>query len=128
MGAEARQIGADKTHDLPKQRVAIVTVGGHLFLRGTREPGWVWSEHARAEGATGTCQREHIGVLLAGRMAIRTDDGAEAEVRAGDAYRIPPGHDGWVLGDDQVEFLEFHLARTGPSSRDEPTGTLQGEG
>ena len=33
---------------------------------------------------------------IPGRMAIRLDDGTEEEYGPGDAYVIPPGHDGGV--------------------------------
>jgi hypothetical protein len=28
------------------------------------------------------------------------DDGSEEEFGPGDAYVIPPGHDGWIVGDE----------------------------
>ena len=36
-----------------------------------------------------------------------SDDGTEADLRPGDAYRIEPGHDAWVRGDEPVVALEF---------------------
>ena len=45
-------------------------------------------------------------------MHVVHDDGTEVEVRAGDAYVIEPGHDGWVLGDEPVVMLEFESAET----------------
>ena len=32
---------------------------------------------------------------------------AETTVEAGQAYHIPPEHDGWVVGDEEVEVIEF---------------------
>jgi uncharacterized cupin superfamily protein len=40
-------------------------------------------------------------------MKVRHDDGTEADIKAGDAYVIEPGHDGWVIGDEPVVMYEF---------------------
>ena len=36
------------------------------------------------------------------------NDGTEKTYKAGDAYSIQPGHDGWVVGDEPVVAYEFH--------------------
>ena len=36
-----------------------------------------------------------------------TDDGGEAELGAGEAYEVQPGHDAWVVGDEAVMSVEF---------------------
>ena len=35
------------------------------------------------------------------------DDGAESEVGPGDVYVCSPGHDAWVVGDEQVVAYDF---------------------
>lgn len=35
------------------------------------------------------------------------DDGAESEVGPGDVFVCPPGHDAWVVGDEQVVVHDF---------------------
>ena len=30
------------------------------------------------------------------------DDGTEFEVRPGDVFDVPPGHDNWVIGDEPL--------------------------
>jgi uncharacterized cupin superfamily protein len=40
-------------------------------------------------------------------MKVRHDDGTEVDIKAGDAYVIEPGHDGWVIGDEPVVMYEF---------------------
>jgi hypothetical protein len=35
------------------------------------------------------------------------DDGTEEEFGPGDAYVIPPGHDGWVVGDEPVVSVDM---------------------
>lgn len=34
-------------------------------------------------------------------------DGTELDLGPGDAFVIPPGHDGWVVGDEPAEALDF---------------------
>ncbi len=35
------------------------------------------------------------------------DDGQEQEYGPGDAVVIPPGHDGWTVGDEACVMLDF---------------------
>ena len=74
---------------------------------GTFEPGWRWSQDVKPIAGTDSCQVHHIGYCLSGRMRIALDDGTEAEVGPGDFYEFPPGHDGWVVGDEACVMLDF---------------------
>jgi hypothetical protein len=38
---------------------------------------------------------------------VEHEDGSQGEVGPGDAYVIEPGHDAWVVGDEQVVGFEF---------------------
>ena len=38
---------------------------------------------------------------------MRMDDGTEMETKAGDVALIPPGHDGWVVGNEPVVMVDF---------------------
>lgn len=40
-------------------------------------------------------------------MAVRMDDGTEAESGPGEVVVIAPGHDAWIVGDEQCVFLDF---------------------
>jgi len=40
-------------------------------------------------------------------MRVRMEDGAEGEVGPGDAARIEPGHDAWVVGDEACVVVDF---------------------
>jgi uncharacterized protein YjlB len=35
------------------------------------------------------------------------DDGTQLELGAGDVVSIPPGHDGWVVGDEACVVVDF---------------------
>src|SRR3954454_13721758 len=102
-GVEARDFNSpDETRTPDKTRVDVVRIGGSSAARFSFEPGWRWSDCVKPVVGTDTCQVRHVGVLKAGRMGVRHDDGTEVEIEPGEAYVIEPGHDAWVLGDDRV--------------------------
>ena len=88
-------------------RVELVDLNGHAVGRGTFEPGWRWSEHVKPIAGTDSCQVEHIGYVLEGRMALKMDDGTEREFGPGDSFHMPPGHDAWIVGDEACVILDF---------------------
>jgi hypothetical protein len=94
----------------PHATIELVNLGDGQIGRYTFQPGWRWSEHIRPVVGGDSCQTHHVGYLISGRMGIRTDDGATGEVTAGSVYEIPPGHDGWVVGDQPVVVVEFQGA------------------
>lgn len=89
-----------------KGRVDIVTVGGIQLGRGVFEPGWRWSVNVKPLAGTESCQAEHTGYVISGRMVVRMDDGGEHEYRAGDAFHMPPGHDAWIPGDEPCVLID----------------------
>jgi hypothetical protein len=107
-GIQSRSFDSpDETRTPDKTRVDVVRMGDTTAARFAFEPGWKWSECVKPVVGTESCQVRHVGVVGSGRMAIRHDDGTELEVGAGEAYVIEPGHDAWVLGDEQFVGFEF---------------------
>jgi len=100
----------DELRDVPKATVEVVNLGDVQAMRGTFEPGWKWSECVRPIAGTDSCEVEHLGYVVSGSMHIRMDDGTEYNVKAGDATSIKPGHDAWVLGEENCVFLDFQGA------------------
>ena len=90
-----------------KGQARIVNIGGSTALRGTYEPGWRWSEHIKPIAQTDSCQSPHLIYVLSGRIKVVMNDGTEGEVGPGDAVRIEPGHDAWVVGDEPCETVDF---------------------
>ena len=82
-------------------------MNGHAIGLGTFEPGWRWSENVKPLASTDSCQVEHIGYVLQGRMALKMDDGKEHEFGPGDTFHMPPGHDAWIVGDEKCVLLDF---------------------
>ncbi|MWB97751.1 cupin domain-containing protein [Agromyces seonyuensis] len=83
-----------------------VGIGGAQFTRVTVQPGWRWSEHVRPIVQTESCQVDHLVYMLSGRMAARADSGDEVEFAAGEWGHIPPGHDGWTVGEEPAVWIE----------------------
>ena len=105
---------AKKSFDAPDEQrkpdktvVDVVDLGGAKAARLTMQPGWKWSECVKPVAGTDTCQVRHVGVVVSGQLHVVHDDGSEADVSAGDAYAIDPGHDAWVVGDEAFVGYEF---------------------
>jgi hypothetical protein len=62
-------------------RIELVDLCGNAVGRGTFEQGWRWSTNVKPIAGTDSCQVEHIGYVLKGRMALKLDDGGRAGVR-----------------------------------------------
>ncbi|MET8894204.1 cupin domain-containing protein [Streptomyces albogriseolus] len=97
----------DERRDFPRGHLEAVHLTGLDFAVATFEPGWRWSESVGPIAGTESCGIHHNGYVLQGRMHIRMDDGAESEVGPGDVFVCPPGHDAWVVGDEQVVVHDF---------------------
>ena len=97
----------EETRTFDNGKAEIVTVAGSTVGRFTFQPGWRWSESVKKLVGTESCQTHHFGYAMSGRLHVRADDGSEQEIMAGDAYNIPPGHDGWVVGDEAFRSVEF---------------------
>jgi uncharacterized cupin superfamily protein len=88
-------------------RVELVKIGDGVVGKATFEPGWRWSEHVKPIAGTDSCQAAHLGYVISGHQAVAMDDGTELEFGPGDVVAIPPGHDGWVVGDEPCVLLDF---------------------
>ena len=97
----------DETRTFPKGKFEIVNIGGMTIGRATYEPGWRWSEHVGRETGARSCQVEHVGMVVSGRATAAMDDGTVYEMKSGDLFYIPPGHDSWVIGDEP--YVSIHL-------------------
>src|SRR5437879_3146869 len=88
---------------------------GRMILK----PGWRWSTDVAPKMGTSTCQVRHLGAAVSGHLHVLVEDGSEMDIQAGDVYEIPPGHDGWVVGDVPWEAVEFASARVFGATEDE---------
>ena len=97
----------DGVTEMPKGKVKSVDFGPFHVLKLEFEPGWRWSEHAKAEAKTDWCEYPHLLYVLSGHHHVRMKDGTELEYGPGDLVLIPPGHDGWTIGDEPAVMLDF---------------------
>jgi predicted small metal-binding protein len=90
----------------------VITLGDTTFVRGVLRPGWRWSVDVKPGAGTGSCQVAHASYIIAGRFAVRMDDGTEVESGPGDALVAGPGHDAWVIGDEPCVMVDVALTGT----------------
>ena len=83
-------------------RLAQTVVSRHVL-----QPGWTWEKHARPSVGTPSCELYHRGVVLSGRMGIRTDEGEELVVGPNQVFDLPPGHVTWVEGEDELVMVDW---------------------
>jgi class 3 adenylate cyclase len=83
-------------------RLAQTVVSRHVL-----QPGWSWEEHGRPSAGTRSCELYHRGVVLSGRMGIRTDEGEELVVGPNQVFDLPPGHVTWVEGEDELVMVDW---------------------
>jgi class 3 adenylate cyclase len=111
-GFEVKNLHApDQVIRLPKFTAEVVEVGEVTVGLLVTQPGWRWSVDVRPEVGGEWCQARHLGVVLSGRVAVQLQDGQLLEFGPNDVFHIPPGHDGWTIGDEpcvQIEWAGLH--------------------
>jgi hypothetical protein len=95
-----------KTHG---QIDVIKLSDGTVGMLARLEPGWKWSQDEKPLlGNPDSCPMAHTGYCMAGELVIEmVDTHQESHIKAGDFFVIPPGHDGYVLGDQACELILF---------------------
>jgi len=110
-GVESKSMDSpDEVRSPEKTNIDLVNVGETEVGRFTFQPGWRWSECIKPVVGTESCQMEHLGYALSGRIHIEHEDGTGHEIGSGEAYLIRPGHDAWVVGDEPFVGIEFKSA------------------
>lgn len=114
----------DERVRFPKIIEDIVDLGDVSVGRTVSEPGWRWSTHVRPEVGTEWCEARHVGVVISGRLGMLLRDGTELLLGPYDVYDIPPGHDGWTVGDEPCEVIEWTGLRAFAGFRGVSRGVL----
>jgi quercetin dioxygenase-like cupin family protein len=107
----------DEVRVFEKGRFELVNVGGMTIGRASYEPGWKWSVHVGAATGAKSCRVEHVGMVVSGKATAAMDDGRVIEMKAGDVFYVPPGHDSWVVGNEPYVSLHFLGAETYASGK-----------
>ena len=92
---------------LPGITEDMVEIGGFTVSRAVTIPGWRWSEHTRPLVGGEWCEARHIGVVVSGSWAAELRDGSVLEFGPDDVYDVPPGHDGYTVGDEPCVLIEW---------------------
>lgn len=100
----------DERRTPSKSVIDVAHLEGYTLGRLTFQPGWRWSECIKPVVGTASCQSNHLGYAIAGRLTVRLEDGTEQPIAPGDLYSIPPGHDAWVDGSEPFVGLEIMSA------------------
>ena len=98
----------DEVRPTPFGHIDIYNLDDLVIGRMVFEPGWHWMEHVQPIAGTSLCQYHHVGICISGRLGNRLEDGTTNEIGPGMVYEIPPGHDGWVVGDEA--FVAYDVA------------------
>src|SRR6201993_290263 len=124
-GVRAKNLmSPDEALEFPGIKVQQVDVGDLTVGRIVTQPGWRWSTHVRPEVGGDWCEARHVGVVLSGRFEVVMRDGTRLQFGPEDVFEIPPGHDGYTLGDGpgvQIEwsglraFAGFRLRAPNPA-------------
>jgi len=109
----SKNLGApDQTIRFPGLSAELVEVGELTVGYMVTQPGWRWSKDVRPNVGGEWCQARHVGVVLSGRFAVMLEDGRTMEFGPNDVFDIPPGHDGWTVGDEPCAQIEWAGLRT----------------
>lgn len=97
----------DEIREFPLGRAEILKLADGEIGRLVFQPGWRWSEHVKPLAKTSSCEAPHYQYHVAGKLAIKMDDGTELVAGPGDITSLPSGHDAWVVGDEPVVVVDW---------------------
>jgi class 3 adenylate cyclase len=113
MSGTAKKLDApDEFVEFPGIAEQIVEMGDLTVARIVQQPGWRWSKDMRSVVEGEWCDAHHIGFNLSGRQGVVFRDGSALEIGPGEVYDIPPGHDGYTIGDEPAVMIEWSGPRT----------------
>jgi class 3 adenylate cyclase len=109
----AKNLGQpEETVELDGLREYAVEMGDFTVARVVAQPGWRWSTHMKAQVGTDWCEAHHVGWQLSGRQGYLLRDGSRFEIQPDDVFDVPPGHDGYTIGDEPAVSIEWSGLRT----------------
>jgi hypothetical protein len=97
----------DEVRVFPKGKLELVNIGSIQVGRATFQSGWRWTECMRSLAGTDLCESRHMAYCMSGVMHVRTREGVEMDVHAGEAFVLSPGHDAWVIGSEPCVVVDF---------------------
>jgi class 3 adenylate cyclase len=81
----------------PGVEADAVALGDSIVSRNVFQPGAHCPEISQMGNRL--CMAHHTGVVLDGSLHIEMQDGSVIDLGPDEVFDIPPGHDGWAVGD-----------------------------
>ena len=88
-------------------RIDIVRTGTTRVGRVVYPPGVRWSTHLKPIVGTALCEHAHVGFLARGHIQGIYKDGCSFEFSAPAVVLLEPGHDAWVVGEEDAVLVQF---------------------
>ena len=102
--------------DVGGAQVDVVKAGNGRIKRAIYPPGFRWSTHMKPVSGTEYCMHAHVGFLARGHIQGEYPDGCKFEFVAPEVVVLEPGHDAWVVGDEEAVLIQFD-SEEGPARR-----------
>ena len=96
-----------ETRSVGGVQVDVFRAGTGRVKRMIYQPGFRWSTHLKPIIGSDLCQHAHVGFIARGELHVKFADGHVEEFVAPQAFAVPPGHDGWVVGSEPAVLIEF---------------------
>lgn len=93
----------DEQVDKGRVHIEVVRLGDLKVKRQTYPPGWRFS----TDMGQPQCHDTHVGYAISGHVHVRLSNGQELDIRGGDVFVIPPGHDAWTVGEEETVMVQF---------------------
>ena len=84
-------------------REEVLDLEGRPVALATLPPGW----DVTKIGGVDSCPHAHVGYVISGCFHVVMSDGTEGDISAGEAFSMPGGHTGWVVGDEPFVMLDW---------------------
>jgi len=97
----------EETRKFEHGELDLVNVEGKAIGLAKFEPGWRWSKDVKPLVKTEWYEAPHFQYQMSGTLHVKMADGTERDIKAGEVAVIPPGHDGWVVGNEPLEAIDF---------------------
>ena len=88
-------------------KIELIDIAGKIVSRATFRPGWRWSKDVKPIAKTQWCEVPHFFYQISGVMHVKMENGTDFEIGPGDVVYIPAGHDGWVVGQENVVMVDW---------------------
>jgi hypothetical protein len=88
-------------------QVDVVDAANGRLKRVIWPAGARWSTALKPEVGTDLCMHAHVGFLARGRIEGEYHDGCTFAFAAPAALVLEPGHDAWVVGNEDAVFVQF---------------------